>query len=70
MEGVLPSERYLLQPSYGDHQIGALKNLHQLVEDHALIVAGARLKVFVQYALGFADGVNSQLLICHCVLPI
>ncbi|MEY9459761.1 MULTISPECIES: hypothetical protein [Bradyrhizobium] len=41
----------MLQPSYGDHQIGPLKKLHQLVEDHPLIVEGARLKVFIHYAL-------------------
>jgi len=59
----------LLQSSHGNYQIGPLKNLHQLVED-ALIVMGARLKVFVQYALGFADRVKCQLLICHRFLPI
>ncbi|MBR0755411.1 hypothetical protein JQ604_24800 [Bradyrhizobium jicamae] len=59
----------MLQSRYGNDQIGPLKNLHQLVED-ALIVVGAGLKVFVQYALGFADGVNSQLMICHRFLPI
>ena len=73
MEIVLPSERSgaasLLQASYRNDQIGPIENLHQLVED-ALIVMGARLKVFVQYALGFADGVKGQLLICHGFLPI
>jgi hypothetical protein len=69
----LPSGRSgaasLLQSGYGNHQIGPLKNLHQLVED-ALIVVGARLKVLVEYALSFADGLKSQLLICHRFLPI
>ncbi|WP_338696701.1 hypothetical protein V5279_09500 [Bradyrhizobium sp. 26S5] len=59
----------LLQPAHCNYQTGPLKNLHQPVED-ALIVVGAGLKVFVQYALGFADGLKSQLLIGHHFLPI
>lgn len=59
----------LLQSTHGNYQIGPLENLHQPVEN-ALIVVGAGLKVFVQYALGLAYGLNSKLLIGHHFLPI
>ncbi len=59
----------LLQSAHSNDQIGPLKNLHQPVEN-ALIVVGAGLKVFVQYALGLADGLKSKLLIGHHFLPI
>ncbi|WP_375788443.1 hypothetical protein ACE10Z_14125 [Bradyrhizobium sp. Pha-3] len=57
------------QSAYGNDQIGPLENLNQLVED-AFTVVGAGLKVFVQYAQGFADGLKCQLLIGHRFLPI
>ena len=58
----------LLQPAYGDHQVGTLEDFHQLVED-LLVVVWAGLKVLLQYALCFADGLKSQLLISHRFLP-
>jgi hypothetical protein len=58
-----------LQSAYGDYQIGPFENFHQLVEE-TLIVVGSRLKIFLQYALRFADGLKSQLLISHRFLPI
>jgi hypothetical protein len=48
----------LLQSTYGDDQLGSFENFHQLVE-YALIVLRARLKIFLQYALRFANGLKS-----------
>ncbi|MBR1143825.1 hypothetical protein [Bradyrhizobium sp. AUGA SZCCT0431] len=59
----------LLQAAYSDHQIGAVENFHQAVED-TLIVLRPGPKVFFQYALRFANRLNSQLLIGHVFLPI
>lgn len=59
----------LQQSAYGTDQIGPLENLNHLVEN-AFTVVGAGLKVFVQDAQGFADGLKSQLLIGHRFLPI
>jgi hypothetical protein len=59
----------LLQSTHGDNQIGPLKNFYQLVED-ALVVVRARLKIFLQYALRFADSLKSQLLVSHHFLPV
>jgi hypothetical protein len=58
-----------LQPAYGDYQIGPFENFHQVVEE-TLIVVGSRLKIFLQYALRFADGLKTQLLIGHSFSPI
>jgi hypothetical protein len=60
----------LLQSTYSDYQIGPFENLHQLVENAPLVVLGARLKVFFQYSLRFADRLKGQLLISHCFFPI
>jgi hypothetical protein len=60
----------LLQSAYSDYQIGPFENLHQLVENTPLVGVGAGLKVCFQYALRFADGPNSQLLISHCFVPV
>ena len=57
----------MLQSAYSDYQIGPFENLHQLVEN---VGVGAGLKVCFQYALRFADGPNSQLLISHCFVPV
>jgi hypothetical protein len=58
-----------LPSAYGDYQIGPFENFHQFVEE-TLIVVGSRLQIFLQYALRFADGLKSQLLISHRFLPI
>ncbi|SDS27784.1 hypothetical protein [Bradyrhizobium canariense] len=47
-----------LPSTYGDDQIRPIEHFHQLVEE-ALIVVGARLKIFFQNALCFADGLKS-----------
>jgi hypothetical protein len=60
----------LLQSTYSDNQIGPFENLHQLVENAPLAVLGARLKIFFQYSLRFADRLKRQLLISHCFFPI
>jgi len=60
----------LLQSTYSDYQTGPFENLHQLVENAPLVVLGARLKIFFQYSLGFADRMKRQLLISHCFFPI
>src|ERR1700738_3858180 len=57
-----------LPSAYGDYQIRPLENFHQFVEE-TLIVVGSRLQIFLQYALRFADGLKSQLLISHRFLP-
>jgi hypothetical protein len=54
----------LLQSAYGGHHIRAFEHAHQLVED-TLTVLRSGLKVFFQYELRFANGLNSQLLISH-----
>jgi hypothetical protein len=59
----------LLQAAYGDYQIGAFENFHQLVED-TLIVLRPGQKVFFQYELRFVNCLKSQLLIGHLFLPI
>jgi hypothetical protein len=59
----------LLQSAYSDYQIGPLENLHQPVKNTPLVVLGARLKVYFQYSLRFADRLNSQLLISHAFCP-
>lgn len=73
METVSPSDcsetTSLAQTAYGNDQIGPLKNLDQPVEN-AFTVVGTGLKVFVQYAQDFAEGLKSQLLIGHVFLPI
>jgi hypothetical protein len=58
----------LLQAAYGDYQIGALENFHQLVED-TLIVLRPGPKIFFQYELSFVDCLKSQLLIGHFTYP-
>jgi hypothetical protein len=58
----------LLQTAYGDYQIGAFENLHQLVED-SLVVLRPRPKIFFQYELRVANCLKSQLLISHSCLP-
>jgi len=60
----------LLQSTYGDNQIRPFEDLHQLVENAPLAVLGARLKIFFQYSLGFADRLKRQLFISHCFFPI
>jgi hypothetical protein len=59
----------LLQSIYSDYQIVPFENLHQLVENAPLVVLGARLKIFFQYSLRFADRLKRQLLISHLLLP-
>ncbi|WP_212383997.1 hypothetical protein [Bradyrhizobium sp. AUGA SZCCT0158] len=59
----------LLQAAYSDYQVGAAENFHQAVED-SFIVLRPGPKVFFQYALRFANRLNSQLLIGHVFLPI
>jgi hypothetical protein len=59
----------LLQSTYGDNQIGPFENFHQFGEN-ALVVLGSRFEVFLQYALGFVDGLKNQPLIGHAFLPI
>jgi hypothetical protein len=54
----------LLQSVYCNQQIGPFENFHQPVEN-ALVVLGSGLKVFLKYALRFADGLNRQLLVSH-----
>jgi cell division protein FtsB len=49
----------LLQSAYSDYQIGPLENLHQPVKNAPLVVLGARLKVYFQYLLRFADRLKS-----------
>ncbi len=52
-------KRYsLLQSTHGDNQLRPFKNFDQFVED-ALIIVWARLKIFFQYALRFANGLKS-----------
>jgi hypothetical protein len=58
-----------LQSAYSEYQIGAFENFHQPVEE-ALAVLRPRQKVFFQYELRFANGLNSQLLISHRLLLI
>jgi hypothetical protein len=60
----------LLQSPYSDYQIGPFENLHQPVKNTPLVVLRARLKVFLQYSLRFADRLKSQRLISHCFLPL
>jgi hypothetical protein len=60
----------LLQSTYSDYQIGPFENLHQLVENAPLVVLRARLKIFFQYSLRFADRLKRQPLISHCFSPI
>jgi hypothetical protein len=48
----------LLQSTHGDNQLRPFKNFDQFVED-ALIIVWARLKIFFQYALRFANGLKS-----------
>jgi len=60
----------LLQSADSDYHIRPFENLHQLVENTPLVGVRAGLKVFFQYALGFADCPNSQLLISHCFTPV
>jgi len=55
----------LLQSAYSDYQIGPFENLHQPVKNTPLVILGARLKVYFQYSLRFADRLKSQLLISH-----
>jgi len=59
----------LLQSAYSDYQIGPLENLHQPIKNTPLVVLGARLKVYFQYSLRFADRLKGQLLISHCFSP-
>jgi cell division protein FtsB len=59
----------LLQSAYSDYQIGPFENLHQPVKNTPLVILGARLKVYFQYSLRFADRLNSQLLISHASCP-
>jgi hypothetical protein len=54
----------LLQAAYGNYQIGAFENFHQLVED-MLIVLRPGPKVFFQYELRFVNRLKRQLLISH-----
>jgi hypothetical protein len=54
----------LLQAAYGNYQIGAFENFHQLVE-YTLIVLRPGPKVFFQYELRFVNRLKSQLLISH-----
>jgi hypothetical protein len=54
----------LLQAAYGNDQIGAFENFHELVED-MLIVLRPGPKVFFQYELRFVNRLKSQLLISH-----
>jgi hypothetical protein len=58
----------LLQAAYGNYQIGAFENFHQLVE-YTLIVLRPGPKVFFQYELRFVDRLKSQLLISHLFFP-
>ena len=58
----------LLHSAYSDHQIGTFENLDQPAKD-TLIVVRSRLKVLLQYALRFANGLKSQLLISHRFPP-
>jgi hypothetical protein len=59
----------LRQSTYSDYQIGPFENLHQLLENEPLVVLGARLKIFFQYSLRFADRLKRQPLISHLLLP-
>jgi hypothetical protein len=59
----------LLQAAYGDYQIRAFENFHQLVED-TLVVLRPGPKVFFKYELRFVNCLKSQLLIGHLFLPI
>jgi hypothetical protein len=59
----------LLQAAYGNYQIGAFENFHQLVE-YTLIVLRPGPKVFFQYELRFVNRLKSQLLISHFLFPI
>ena len=59
----------MLQSAYSDYQIGPFENLNQPVKNTPLVVLGARLQVYFQYSLRFADRLKSQLLISHCFFP-
>ena len=59
----------MLQSAYRDYQIGPFENLHQPVKNTPLVVLRARLKVYLQYLLRFADRLKRQLLISHCFFP-
>ena len=60
----------MLQSTYCNDQIGPFENLHQLVENAPLVILRARLEVFFQYSLRFANCLKRQLLINHCFFPI
>lgn len=59
----------MLHSAYSDDQIGPFENFNQLVED-TLVILGSGLKVFLEYALRFANGLKSQLLIGHHFFPM
>lgn len=61
--------RLLLEAAYGDDQIGAFENFHQLLKD-ALVVLRPGPKEFLEDELRFVDRLKSQLLIGHLYLPI
>jgi len=54
------------QPIDGDEDRGSFKHLHQPVEQPFIVVM-CWLKIFFENLLGFADGLNRQFLIAHCL---